>query len=100
MRWSTHTLAQFRSSFFQLELLATSASLPQELGSEERESRLWEQLQAQGILLSNKQLGDKYEKIVKDKMEDEVAADVHGTSEKEGEREEEGTSLQERKITE
>ena len=100
MRWSTHTLAQFRSSFFQLELLATSASLPQELGSEERESRLWEQLQAQGILLSNKQLGDKYEKIVKDKTEDEVAADVHGTGEKEGEREEEGTSLQERKITE
>ena len=96
LRWSTHTLAQFQSSFTRLELLASSSSLPQELRPEEREARLWEQLQAKGVLLSNKQLGEKYEKMTKDKMEREEEA-IAG---EEGEKEGEGSSLQERKITE
>ena len=99
LRWSTHTLAQFQSSFTRLELLASSSSLPQELKPEEREARLWEQLQAKGVLLSNKQLGEKYEKMGKDKMEEEGSA-ILTALEEEGEREGEGSSLQERKITE
>lgn len=99
MRWSAHTLAQFQSSFTQLELLASSSSLPQELKPEEREARLWEQLQAKGVLLSNEQLGEKYEKMARDKMEEEGSAAVIAVEE-EGEKEGEGSSLQERKITE
>jgi hypothetical protein len=109
LRWCTRTLAQFYSSFTQLELPAPSSSpspsLPQDLGPEGKEARLWEVLHSKGLLLSNKQLGEKYEKMAKDKMEgveDEgatTAAAGHG--EMEGEREREGScSLQERKITE
>ena len=87
MRWSTKTLSLFQASFHQL--LASS-----ELTSEEEcQSNLWEQLQAK-VLLSNVQLGEKYEKMVRDKMEEEGAA---------SEEKEEGggeNSVQERKITE
>lgn len=92
MRWSARTLATFQSSFTRL-------ALPQELSAEEREARLWEQLHCKGVLLSNTQLGHKYERMAKDKMEGgEAATDTAG--EEEGEREGEGCSLQERKITE
>ncbi len=98
MRWSTHILAQFQSSFTRLQLLAPF-SLPSELTSEEREARLWEQLQAQGVLLSSTQLGEKYEKMGRDKMEEkEGTATITATGEKEGEGKQ--SSVQERKITE
>ena len=101
LRWCTRTLSRFHSSFTQLELPTSPPS--QELNAEERETTLWELLHSQGVLLSNKQLGSKYEKMVKDKMEGEGegATAAAAGEEKEGEREGEGVcSLQERKITE
>ncbi len=110
LRWCTRTLAQFHSSFIQLELPAASSSpspsLPQDLGPGGKEARLWEVLHSKGLLLSNKQLGEKYEKMAKDKMEGveyvgATTAAAAATGEMEGEREREGSSsLQERKITE
>ena len=103
LRWCTRTLSRFHSSFTQLELPTSSPPPPQELDAEERETRLWELLHSEGILLTNKQLGSKYEKIVKDKMEreGEGATTADAGEEKEGEREgERSCSLQERKITE
>ena len=98
LRWCTRTLSRFHSSFTQLEL--PTSSPPQELNAEERETRLWELLHSKGVLLSNNQLGNKYEKMIKDKMEGEGATTAAG-EEKEGERGgERSCSLQERKITE
>ena len=98
LRWSIHSLAQFQSAFTQLQL-QTASSLPPEFTSEEREATLWEQLQAKGILLSSTQLGQKYEKMGRDKMEEkEEAAAITATGGKGGEGE--GRSLQERMMTE
>lgn len=101
LRWCIHTLARFQTSFTQLELPASSP--PQEFDTEEREARLWELLHSKEVLLSNKQLGDKYERMAKDKMEGEGegTTTTAAEEEEEGKREGEGScSLLERKITE